>query len=92
MQIEQWSKQTWFPFSRSTFSQERWAVNHHSNCDTDNAELEVTLTAEEDYVIENTVVLMGDEDITDDVLVSNVITIPHVTSDVQIICTAVHGV
>lgn len=58
----------------------------------DNAELEVTLTAEEDYVIENTVVLMGDEDITDDVLVSNVITIPHVTADVQIICTAVHGV
>lgn len=55
-------------------------------------QLEATLTVEDGYVIENTVVIMGGEDITDDVLVSNVVTIPHVTGDVQIISTAVRGV
>lgn len=54
--------------------------------------LEATLTVDDGYVIENTVVLMNGEDITDDVLVSNVVTIPSVTGDVQIICTATEGV
>jgi len=54
--------------------------------------LEATLTVDDGYVIENTVVLMGGEDITDDVLVSNVVTIASVTGDVQIICTATEGV
>ena len=62
------------------------------NAVADNQELEVTLTADEGYVIENTIVMMGGEDITDDVLVSNVVTIPHVTGNVQIICTAIVGV
>lgn len=56
-----------------------------------NTELTATITPDEDYVIESIVVLMGGEDITDSVLVTDTITISSVTGDVQIIATATVG-
>lgn len=57
-----------------------------------NTELEAVITPDSTYVIESIVVLMGGEDITDSVLVTDTITIPSVTGDVQIIATATAGV
>lgn len=51
--------------------------------------LEVDLTAEEDYTIENVVVLMGNADVTDASYSAGTVTIAAVTGDVQIIATAV---
>lgn len=47
-----------------------------------------TLTAEEDYSIENVVVLMGGEDVTDDVYSAGTITIASVSGNIQIVATA----
>lgn len=57
-----------------------------------NTELVAVITPDDTYTIENVTVLMGGEDITDSVLVTDTITIPSVTGDVQIIATAVAGV
>ena len=59
---------------------------------TANAELEATLTVADGYTLENAVVIMGGEDITDTALVGTTITIASVTGDVQIIATANVGV
>lgn len=56
-----------------------------------NTQLVATITPDDTYVIENITVLMGGEDITDSVLVSDTITITSVTGDVQIVATAVAG-
>ena len=50
---------------------------------------EAELTASEGYTIESVVVLMGGEDVTDDVYSSDTITIASVTGNLQIIATAV---
>ena len=47
-----------------------------------------TITAEEGYTIENVVVLMGGEDVTDASYSAGTITIASVTGDLQIIATA----
>ena len=50
---------------------------------------EAELTAAEGYTIESVVVLMGGEDVTDDVYSSDTITIASVTGNIQVIATAV---
>lgn len=50
--------------------------------------LTVTLTAEEDYTIENVIVTMNGEDITDTAYEAGVVTIAAVTGNVNIIATA----
>jgi len=53
--------------------------------------LEATLTADADYTLANVTVLMGGEDVTDDVYTAGTINIASVTGDVQIIATATQG-
>ncbi len=50
--------------------------------------LEAVLTADEDYTIENVIVMMGGEDITDSSYSAGTITIASVTGNVQIVATA----
>lgn len=50
---------------------------------------EAELTAADGYTIESVVVLMGGEDVTDDVYSSDTITIASVTGNIQVIATAV---
>lgn len=57
-----------------------------------NEELVAVIAPDSTYAIESIIVLMNGEDITDSVLVTDTITIPSVTGDVQIIATAVPGV
>ena len=52
-------------------------------------ELSATLTAADGFTIENVIVLMGGEDITDDAYSGGVVTISSVTGNVTIIATAV---
>lgn len=47
-----------------------------------------TLTAAEDYTIENVIVLMGGEDVTESAYSAGTVTIAEVTGDIQIIATA----
>ena len=51
-------------------------------------ELEVNLTAESGYTLDNVIVLMGGEDITDDAYEAGTVAIASVTGNVQIIATA----
>lgn len=57
------------------------------------ATFETTLTADEDYTIENVTILMGGEDITDTAYTSATggVTISNVTGDVIIVATATTG-
>lgn len=50
--------------------------------------LSVTLTAEEDYTIENVIVMMGNEDVTESSYSAGTVSISSVSGDVQIIATA----
>lgn len=52
-------------------------------------EFEATLTAEEDYVIESVIVLMGGEDVTDSTYDAGTVAIAAVTGEIQIVATAV---
>ena len=54
-----------------------------------NGELEAKLTASTGYEIASVVVLMDNEDVTDNVYVEGTVSITHVTGNVQIIATAV---
>ena len=54
-----------------------------------NTELVAELTADDNYTIDNVVVIMGGEDITDSAYLSGTVTISSVTGDVMIIATAV---
>lgn len=56
-----------------------------------NAALSITLTADEDYTIENVIVTMGGEDITDTAYENEAISIDEVTGEVVIIATATAG-
>lgn len=53
--------------------------------------LTATLTADEDYTIENVIVTMGNEDITDTAYSAGTVTIAEVTGNVVIIATATTG-
>lgn len=57
-------------------------------------EFETTLTADETYTIENVIVMMGGEDVTDSAWNSSTgkVTIASVTGNLQIIATAVTGI
>lgn len=50
--------------------------------------LSVTLTADEDYTIENAIVTMGGEDITETAYSAGTVTIAEATGDIMIIATA----
>ena len=54
-----------------------------------NGELEAEIEAVEGYTIESVVVLMGGEDVTDASYDASVVSIAHVTGNVQIVATAV---
>ena len=54
-----------------------------------NGELEAEIEAVEGYTIESVVVLMGGEDVTDIAYDAGVVSIAHVTGNVQIVATAV---
>lgn len=71
-------------------------LSHVTSTFTENAiasgeALSATLTADTDYTLANVTVLMGGEDVTDDVYSAGTISIASVTGDVQIVAKATQG-
>ena len=83
------------PAEETYYSIRQTLVNVTSDCEERGIEsgeaLTVHITAKTDYTIENVIVLMGGEDITDAAYSAGTVTIAAVSGDVEIIATAVTG-